>query len=155
MLSYGQSRPENPPLKAMHYTKRLWQSLQSPHLYAPAALLSTASKYVPEEHSHHSVHTSWSAHNAKGKLMECMQACNFTTVQVDWLGHDVYFTSAQEYLAAQLAIATEFRKRLSSVSETSLQKLKEEFIARSQDVLDKHGALVYPYGALFFTALKK
>lgn len=53
-----------------------------------------------------------------------------------------------------MAIVTEFRKRADKVAPDSLVKLKDEFLKRAQNTLDKHGSLVYPYGALYISATR-
>ena len=155
VVSFGQSRPDQLPLKLKHYAKRILQSLSKPHQFAPAFLLDIASKYVPEDHNHNNdVLTPWSRHNPKQKIEAALSGAGFKDVSAQWYGHDVYFSTAQDYWDAQMSIVTEFRKRADRVSPQSLLNLKAEFLERAQDTLDKNGSLVYPYGALFISATR-
>lgn len=155
VVSFGQSRPDQIYLKGTHYAKRVVQSIISPHQFAPAALLEVAAKYLPEEDHHdHDVLTSWSHHHPREKIEESLKGAGFTAVTTEWWGHDVYFSTADDYWDAQMAIVTEFRKRADKVAPDSLVKLKDEFLKRAQNTLDKHGSLVYPYGALYISATR-
>ena len=67
---------------------------------------------------------------------------------------DANFINYPKEWEAQLAIATEVRKRLAGAGEADVVHVRKAFLTEAERVLARGGRLVYPYGATFVTARK-
>ena len=100
------------------------------------------------------VETEWSRHNPRAGLVEKVKRAGFLNVRADWFGHEVFFSSAHEYLEAQLAIVTLVRKSLSGLAADKRDQLRAGFLGMAQDDLRRGGRLVYPYGIFCVSGVK-
>jgi ubiquinone/menaquinone biosynthesis C-methylase UbiE len=119
---------------------------------APGALRETARDLLPEPPETERVLAKWTLRQPRRRLRQELERAGFEGIDVSWLGHDVRFTSPQEFTDAQLAIDTCVRKHADSVSESARGELREALVQRSERALRDGKALVYPYAAVFFAA---
>jgi SAM-dependent methyltransferase len=155
VVAFGSGRPNAPFAFAAYAPRRLVRLLAArvrPELRAPERLIAIAERDAPDPPE--PVLTPWASGRPLPYLLRSLRAAGFEVSRTSWKGSDVRFSSPEELWEAQLAIATEVRKRLAHADERVVERVREAFEAEARRVLDRRGRLVYPYGATFVCARK-
>ena len=155
VVAFGSGRPNTPLALAAYAPRRIARMLFAPvrpELRAPERLLAIAAREVPEPPE--PMLTAWARGRPLPHLLRAVAGAGLESPRASWAGSDVLFASAEELWEAQLAIATEVRKRLAGAGEADVVRVRKAFLAEAERVLARGGRLVYPYGATFVTARK-
>jgi ubiquinone/menaquinone biosynthesis C-methylase UbiE len=155
VVAFGSGRPNALFAFAAYAPRRLARLLAArvrPELRAPERLIAISERYAPDPPE--PVLTPWASGRPLPYLLRSLRAAGFQVARTSWKGSDVRFSSPEELWEAQLAIATEVRKRLAHADERVVERVRGAFEAEARRVLDRRGRLVYPYGATFVCARK-
>jgi ubiquinone/menaquinone biosynthesis C-methylase UbiE len=157
VVSFGYARPIAPLKLVSHIAKRVVGKILDPvypQLIGPVYLTRLAHDLLPEPIQ--VVNTDWGNHvNPKAELLRHIRKAGFKKVEASWWGHEVIFDSVDEFWKAQTSIVTEVRKRLMGAPPEAVERLKELFFKKAEDVLKRGGQLIYPYGAYFARGFKQ
>jgi ubiquinone/menaquinone biosynthesis C-methylase UbiE len=153
VVSFGSGRPRTARGLAYYLPRRLagrLARLRRPEVRAPHHLetLVRHDTLAPP----HPLLATWGETRPLPRLLEAVRQAGFEGVSTSWRGREVEFGSAEDFWGAQLAIATEVRKRLAASDDDTIERIRERFLADAKVVLARGGKLVYPYGATFVTA---
>jgi O-methyltransferase/aklanonic acid methyltransferase len=92
------------------------------------------------------------AGESSSELPAMLRACGFVDVRTRAeLGLGI-LPDPEEFWDLQRVFSSKARKRLSTLAGDELEALRNEFFARSRDVLAAGGRLVYPYAAFILVA---
>lgn len=154
VVSYGHARPIKSVDLARHLVKRLGQKLNQfrPTLQAPGSLETVISDYMTARVE--DIAPGWSLNKPYRHLVDEMREVGLQGIELSWCGHELSFSSPEEFLEAQLAISTKARKQLKTLSSHEVATVKSEHVKRARRVLERGGRLLYPYGAQFISGTK-
>jgi SAM-dependent methyltransferase len=153
VVSFGSVRPIRPLALVGHLTRRGLERLLEPvrpTLRAPDPLIRIASGAVPM--TRETLHTAWSARNPKRRLVTEMRRAGLKGVTSSWVGHDLTYLTASDFLDAQFAVSTDVRKRMILATAEQRARIETEADAQARRVLNRGGTLRYAYGACFVSA---
>lgn len=154
VVAFGKGRPSAPIPLVAHAVRRGMRTLRRPfrpELRAPDALIAEIGRELPPPEQ--PLSPRWTtAGSPRRALLREIQAAGFAAVSETWAGHELRFSSAEEFAEAQLSIVTFARKQLESAPPQTRAAINGRLVARAQGTLDRGGELVYPYGAFFVTA---
>ena len=154
VVSYGYARPIKAIDLAFHLAERLVQRLNRfrPTLQAPGFLEAVVSEYTTAPVQ--DMLASWTRDEPHQHLMKGMRDAGLQGVDRSWCGHVLPFSSAEDFLEAQLAISTKVRKQLKTMPPEQVAAIKSAYAGKVQAVLERGGHLIYPYGAQFVGGTK-
>lgn len=155
VVSFGRAKPPGGWPLLVHYGKRAGQQLLRPihpRMQAPCRLNKLAASL--SGHKWPTISTEWSSRRPAQRLRRELWNAGCRQVRQDWLGHEVHFESAEDFVAAQTAVSTELRKALQSLPQATADRLRRALLERAGKVLSRGGTLAYPYGALYFSATR-
>jgi hypothetical protein len=149
VVSFAHTRPIQPFPLAIHFARqasRIALRPLRPVLKAPSDLEAIAARHpLPERDD---MHTHWGGGKPqKQALLEAVEDAGFEDVRPSWCGNEVTFDSPEEFWEAQAAIVTNLRKRLELAEPGVRDGLRDDFINRATDTLERGGRLIYPFGS--------
>lgn len=147
-VAFGYRRPISVTAVARYVTARLRRrpnQLRAPEAFKQLAFARLA---APEEPAL----AEWGQRHPLDRLAHDLREAGFEQVERSWRGHEARFASPVDFWEAQVAVVTEVRKRIASAPAEDVEALREAFLERARDVVDRGGELVFPGGAVFLTA---
>lgn len=91
------------------------------------------------------------AHHGPIDVAKLLRAAGFRDIARSWQGIRAEL-EPEEFWAVQATYGSPERIRLAELSPTQLAELKAAFLEECRSVQDRGGKLVYPFGAMFYTA---
>ncbi len=154
-VSFGHVRPIFAYRLAIYYAfEILRRTLRPVHpvLKAPEDLMTLVRSY--ELKHEEEPHTEWSQHRPHLRLVQEFQNAGIRNIRRDWVGHEWHCNSPKEFWDAQIAVATDVRKRLKLLPDQAQEEIQREYFEMAEAVLKRSGGLVYKYGTYIISGVK-
>lgn len=115
---------------------------------------SLVEKHLPENENREEAQWVEHQHGFTGSIKTLLEDAGFGNVATSWKGQYSTVESAEDFWLLQMTFSSIARKRIQQADAESVERLKQEFYARSNEVLKKNGRLVYQTGAAIVVGVK-
>lgn len=115
---------------------------------------SLVEKYMPAKENREEAGWVEHQHGFTGSIKTLVQDAGFKNVYTSWKGQYSTVESAEDFWLLQMTFSSIARKRVQQADSETVERLKKEFYARSNEVLQKNGRLVYQTGAAIVVGVK-
>ena len=123
-------------------------------LSAPQFLDQVVERHIPPAPEPEEAALPRSTKNRSTAVPELTRNAGFQIMKTHWIGFVASIDRAEDFWELQKTFSSFSRKRIQSASESQVEKVKQEFMLKSNQVLDRGGQLIYPYAA-FLTAARR
>ncbi len=111
--------------------------------------------HLPQSKSPETAQWTGHRHGFTGSTRQLLETAGFRDIRSTWKGQYSIIESAEDFWLLQMTFSSLARKRIAQADRSQVKKLKDEFTRQCEQVLSRHGRLVYQSGAAIVSGLKQ
>ncbi len=132
----------------------IWRKSTGRELSACEFIDNLVRKYIPDRKDRDVTEWAEHDHGFTGSIKNLVQAAGFKNICTGWKGQYSIVNSPEDFWLLQMTFSSIARKRIQQADEIVVERLKDEFYARCNQILSKNGRLVYQTGAAIVAGVK-